>query len=696
MRPQNPRPQSPAGKLTAGSASGAPTTPADTVPAIPIAKPSAVNPSDPYHWLRYREDPAVIAYLNAENDYTAAIMKPLEPLQETIYQEIRGRIKETDVSVPERRGDYFYYTRTEAGKQYSIYCRKHGTLTATEEILLDANQLAEGQKYFRLGAFEPSPDHSLLAYSTDIEGDEVYTIRVKDLASGRLLTDSIPGASVSLAWANDNRTFLYTIVDEAKRPYQIFRYSLGGDAPGALVFHETDERFNVDLFRAKSGAYILADINSHTTSETRYLPADDPSAAWRILLPRRQDVEYQAVHHTGHFYVRINDAGRNFRLIRVPLDRPAEAEELRAHSASVTLEYLDAFRGHLVLVERENALRHISIENLSTGNRHRVSFEEPAYTVSVLGNLEFGSESLRFSYSSLVTPNSVFDYDMNSRVRTLAKQTEVMGYDPLLYTSERIFATAPDGERVPISLVYRKGLVRDGRAPALLYGYGAYGSNTEPSFSSELLSLLNRGFVYAIAHIRGGAEMGRRWYDDGKMFHKKNTFTDFIACGQHLVAERYTSPSRLAIFGGSAGGLLIGAVVNLCPDLFRAAIAKVPFVDVVNTMLDASLPLTVTEYEEWGNPNEPAAREYIQTYAPYENVRAQEYPDLLITAGLNDPRVSYWEPAKWAARLRATKTGESLLLLKTNMGAGHFGASGRYERFRETAFEYAFLLRSLS
>jgi oligopeptidase B len=652
---------------------------------------------DDYHWLREKSDPAVTEHLNAENRYTEAVMRGTEGLQEELYQEIVGRVKETDVSAPVRRGGYFYYTRTEKGKQYSIHCRKKGSLEAEEEVLLDSNALAEGQKYFRVGVFEPSPDHGLLAYSTDTEGDEVYTVRVKDLRSGELLPDVVKGTGASLEWAADGRTFFYTTLDEAKRPYRVFRHVLGMEGD-AQVYHEPDERFNVELAKSKSGEFLFIEISSHVTSEYRYLRADLPEEDPRVLLAREEQVEYSAAHHGEHFYIRINDAGKNFRLVKTPVKHPSKADfiEVRAHREDVLLESVDAFRDHLVVAERENGLRQISVENLKTGVRHRVEFPEPVYAAGPAENPEFDTAVLRFWYTSLVTPPSVFDYDMEARTRELKKQTDVPGYDPEQYRSERLFAEAKDGEPVPISLVYRKGLVRDGRAPALLYGYGAYGLSSEPAFSSDRLSLLDRGFVYAIAHVRGGSEMGRHWYDDGKLLRKKNTFTDFIDCAERLIAEGYTSSGRLAILGGSAGGLLMGAVVNLRPDLFRAAVAKVPFVDVLNTMLDATLPLTVTEYEEWGNPQERAAYEYIRSYSPYDNVEPREYPEMLITAGLNDPRVSYWEPAKWAARLRAVKRDGNLLLLKVNMGAGHFGASGRYARFRETAFEWAFLLKTLS
>jgi len=655
--------------------------------------------TDPYAWLRDKTNPETVAYLNAENQYTEAVMGPTAPIQEKLYQEILGRVKETDVSVPALHGGYFYYTRTEKGKQYAIYCRKQASLDAAEQVLLDANELAAGQKYFRIGVYQPSPDHHLLAYSTDFEGDEVYTVRVKDLRTGQLLPDSLPGTGAALEWANDNRTFFYTTLDPAKRPDKVYRYLLGGGSGSAvLVYHEPDERFNVDLAKSKSQAYLFLNINSHVTSEYRYLDAARPGDAFRVLLPRRQDVEYSVAHHAGDFYIRINDTGRNFRLVRTPVAEPSgdALVEVVAHRDAVFLEAVEAFRDHLVLVERDHGLVQIAIEHFATGGRHRIAFEEPVYTVWPAENPEFDTGLLRFHYTSLVTPASVFDYDMDLRTRELKKQTEVMGgYNPAQYVSERVFATAPDGVRVPISLVYKTGLVRDGQAPALLYGYGAYGHSSDPAFASDRLSLLDRGFVYGIAHVRGGADLGRPWYEDGKLLHKKNTFGDFVASAEHLIAEGYTSRSRLAITGGSAGGLLMGAALNLRPGLFHAAVAKVPFVDVLNTMLDASLPLTITEYEEWGNPAETQYLDYIRSYSPYDNVEPKAYPHLLITAGLNDPRVSYWEPAKWAAKLRMVKRDGNLLLLKTNMGAGHFGASGRYERFRETAFDYAFLLKAL-
>ncbi|MGO9256289.1 MAG: S9 family peptidase [Bryobacteraceae bacterium] len=677
----------------------APSSPSSLAPPVARRIPKAVKHGriDEYAWLRDRNDPETIAYLEAENRYTEALMQPMAAVEEKLYQEILGRVKETDVSVPVARGQWLYYTRTERGKQYPIHCRKRGgaageRLDGAEEILLDGNQLAEGHDYFSLGAFEPSPDHNLLAYAVDLAGDEVYTGRFVDLRTRELLPDAVTGASAPLGWANDNRTCFYVTLDEAKRPYRLFRHRLGA-REDELLYQEDDERFEMEVLRARSGAYVFVEIASNVTSEYRYLPADDPGGQFRVLLARRQDVEYDVAHHGGHFYVRINDHGRNFRLLRTDLDGAA-AVEVRPHREEVLLEGVETFRDQLVLVEREAGLRQIAIENLSTGERHRVEFPEPVYTAWPMDNLEFHTTRLRLGYTSLVTPLSVFDYDMGTRERELRKRAEVLGgYDAAQYASERIFADAPDGARVPISLVYRKGLARGGEAPALVYGYGAYGAASEPRFSSDRLSLVDRGFVYAIAHVRGGEEMGRGWYEDGRLLRKRNTFTDFIACAERLVAGGYTSRDRLAIGGGSAGGLLIGAALNMRPDLFHAAVAKAPFVDALNTMLDPTLPLTAIEYEEWGNPEDPAYYDYILSYSPYDNVEAKTYPHLLITAGLNDPRVGFWEPAKWAARLRARKTGDRLLLLKTNMGAGHFGPSGRYRKFRETAFEYAFLAK---
>lgn len=652
---------------------------------------------DNYFWLRDRSDPDVVSYLEAENRFTDELMSATKPLQETLYREILGRIQETDLSVPVKRDDYFYYTRTEEGKAYSIYCRKHGSVEQEEEILLDANVLAEGQKYFRLGNFAVSPDHRVLAYSTDLEGDESYTIYVKNLATGELLPDRIANTYYSLEWANDNRTFFYTVLDEAKRPYRAFRHELGSQTD-QLIYQEDDARFNLSLHKTRSRRFIFIELSSPLTSEFRYLEAGDPQGKFRVMLPRRQGVEYDASHHGEFFYIRTNDGAKNFRLIRTDVANPSANKwhEVIPARADVTIEGVDSFERFLAIYERDRGLEKIAIRDSSGAFSHYVDFPEPVYTFSATGNAEYNTHLLRFNYTSLVTPLSVFDYNVRTRKRELKKQYEVRGgYDASQYRSERIFATAPDGVQVPISLVYRCGFERNGSSPLLLYGYGAYGHSIDPRFSSDRLSLLDRGLVFAIAHIRGGAELGEEWHDHGKLFEKKNTFTDFIACAEHLIAERYTSPDRLAIMGGSAGGLLMGAVLNLRPDLFRAVIAKVPFVDTLNTMLDPTLPLTIAEYEEWGNPEDKPYYDYIRSYSPYDNVTARDYPTMLVTAGLNDPRVSYWEPAKWVAKLRALKKDSNVLLLKTDMGSGHFGPSGRYEGIKETAFDYAFLLEAL-
>jgi oligopeptidase B len=647
---------------------------------------------DNYFWLRDRKDPDTIRYLEAENTYTKEKLQHTEALQAALYSEMLGRIQQTDLSVPVKRDEYFYYTRTEEGKQYAIHCRKKGS--GPEEILLDCNQLAEGHKYFRLGAFIASPNHRLLAYSVDFEGDEKYTVRVKNLDTVELLADEIPNTSYTLEWAADNATFFYTTLDEALRPYKVFRHALGAKED-PLIYHEADERFTLDLSSTRSRAYIFININSSLTSEVRYLRKDEPTGEFRILLPRVYETEYDATHHGDSFFIRTNDGAKGFRVVEAPIANRAKANwrEIIPGREGITIESVTAFQDYLVTEERHRGLTHICIRDMRTSAQHSIEFPEPVYTAELGANAEFCTKLLRFHYSSLVTPASVYDYNMETRERELKKQQAVLGgYDPQLYQSERIYAAAPDGAEVPISLVYKKGFVRDGRAPMLLYGYGSYGISIDPSFSSDRLSLLDRGFVYAIAHIRGGMDLGKPWHETGRLLKKKNTFTDFIACAEKLIAEKYTSPDRLGIMGRSAGGLLMAGVVNLRPDLFAAVVAGVPFVDSLNTALDASLPLTVGEYEEFGDPRQKEFYDYMKSYAPYENVTPQAYPAIFVTAGLNDPRVSYWEPAKWVAKLRAMKTGDGLLLLRTNLGSGHFGASGRYEYLKETAIEYAFLL----
>jgi len=652
--------------------------------------------SDDYFWLRDRNDPEVIAYLEAENRYTGAVMKHTEAFQEQLYQEMRGRIKETDLSVPERVDDYFYYTRTETGGQYPIFCRKHGSLEAPEEVLLDQNPLAADHAYFKIGVREVSPDHRHLAYSVDTSGSEEFTLYIKDLATGRLLAESIGNTSAGVTWANDSRTLFYTLLDHAHRPCRLYRHTLGASpTTDALVYFEPDESFFLDINRTRSRRYLFLDITSHSTSEVRYLDADEPEGEFRVVQPREAGIEYSVEHHDERFFITTNDSAPNFRLVQTPVSSPSKANwsPVLPYRPDIKLDETDAFRSHLVVYERQAGLRQIRVVDLATNEEHLVPFPEPVYTFGAHENPEFETTLLRFAYTSLVTSTSVIEYDMRERTWMVRKQTEVLGgYDPSLYRSERVFATAADGERVPISLVYRAPLLLDGARPLLLNGYGAYGLSYDPSFSSNTLSLLDRGFVVAIAHVRGGEEMGRPWYEGGKLLNKRSTFTDFIACAEHLIAAGHTSADRLAINGGSAGGLLMGAVTNLRPDLFRVVLAEVPFVDVVNTMLDASLPLTVIEYDEWGNPNEPTAYDYIRSYSPYDNIEAKDYPHMLVTAGLNDPRVAYWEPAKWTAKLRATKTNSARLLLRTNMGAGHGGASGRFDFLREIAFKYAFML----
>lgn len=650
---------------------------------------------DNYFWLRKKSNPEVIAYLEAENKYTEAMMKYTEKLQKKLYQELRNRIKETDMSVPVKKDNYYYYTRTEKGKQYPIYCRKKDSLKTDEKILLDQNKLAKGHKYFKIGAFEISPDHKLLAYSFDTSGSEHHTLKIKNLQSGTLLPDEIPNTAYSIEWAADNKTIFYTSVDETELPHRLYRHKLGTDPKkDVLVYDEKDLAFSVYLYKTRSREYLLLEISSHTTTEVYYLKTDQPHENFKLVHPRQHNMEYYIYHHTNNFYILTNDNAKNFKVMITPDKDPSKKnwQEIIPHRDSVKIDDIDLFKNHLVVYERENGLKTIHITNLTHHKTHYVKFPEPIYTFWKGKNPNFNTNILRFNYSSLVTPQTVFDYNMNTRSRELKKQYEVKGYDSSQFQSERIFAKAPDGTKIPISLVYKKSMVKNGNNPLILYGYGAYGSSEEPYFSRNRVSLINRGFIDATAHVRGGGEMGRYWWEQGKLFQKKNTFTDFIACAEHLIAQKYTSSDKLIIQGESAGGLLIGAVTNMRPDLFKGVVAEVPFVDVINTMLDPSIPLTVLEFEEWGNPEDKEYYEYMKSYSPYDNVAAKNYPHILVTAGLNDPRVQYWEPAKWTAKLRTLKTNRNLLLLKTNMGAGHGGASGRYDYLKEIAFVYAFIL----
>ncbi len=593
----------------------------------------------------------------------------------------------------------YYYTRTIEGKNYPVHCRKKGSLEAVEEILLDVNALAEGKKYCHVFAVRPSPDHKLLAFAEDYEGDETYTLRIKDLSAGAMLADAIAGIDAAAEWANDNRTMFYLTLDSTRRPYKLFRHKLGETTDkDTELHHEADETFGLNLSKSRSRKFLILDLRSTMTREVRVLSADDPAGALVLIEPRKRGHEYEIEHHGDRFFIVTNDQARNFRLMATPTVTPGQShwKEVIPHREKVKLDNVESFADYLLIQERDEGLPRLRIRKLADNSDHMVEFAEPAYAVFPMGNEEFKTDTLRFQYQSLITPRSVFDYNMNSKKRELLKRDEVLGgFDPDRYVTERIFATASDGTRVPIILAYRKGLSKDGKNPAFLNAYGSYGASSDTFFSSDQVSLLDRGFVYALANIRGGGELGRPWYEDGKLLKKKNTFTDFIACAEHLIAEKYTSPDRIAIQGGSAGGLLMGAVTNMRPDLFKVVLAQVPFVDVINTMLDPTIPLTTLEYDEWGNPNDKAYYDYMYSYSPYDNVAAKGYPNILVKTGLNDPRVAYWEPAKWVARLRATKTDSNRLLFKTRMESGHGGASGRYDRWKDTAFDYAFILDTL-
>ena len=648
---------------------------------------------DNYFWLREKTNPAVIAHLEAENAYTDAMMKPTAPLQEKLYNEILSHIKQTDVTVPYRWGDYFYYTRTIEGQQYPIFCRKQ-KLDGPEQMLLDLNEMAKGQKFMSVGSFAPSDDGNLLAFSTDNTGYRQYTLQVKNLKTGELLPEKIERVD-DIAWATDNKTLFYVTEDAVtKRNDKMFRHVLGTDKY-ELIYNEKDELFDIGVQRSRDKAVILLGAFSKTSTEFKYIPSSDPNATWKIIVPRQADHEYDVDHRGDLFYIRTNKGAKNFRVVTAPVADPSEQnwKELVPHRPDVKVDSVDLFSDHAVLSEWENGLEQIEIVNLKNNQRHRVAFPEPVYSAGISNNREFNTTIVRYNYQSLSTPSSVFDYDMNSRKATLLKQTEVPGgFDKNNYKTERVFATASDGTKIPMSVVYRKSVKLDGSAPLLLYGYGSYGISISPTFSASRLALLDRGVIFVIAHIRGGGELGEPWREAGRMMNKINTFTDFIACAEHLVNNKYTSKDRIAIQGGSAGGMLMGAVTNMRPDLFKAVIAQVPFVDVLNTMLDASLPLTTSEYIEWGNPNEKAAYDYMKKYSPYDNIHKANYPAMLVKVSLNDSQVPYWEGTKLVAKLRDFKTDNNPLLLKVNMGAGHGGASGRYDAIHETAFDYAFVL----
>jgi oligopeptidase B len=652
---------------------------------------------DEYYWMNDRENPEVIEYLNAENKYLKSVMKPTEEFQKILFEEMKGRIKEDDQSVPYFKSGYYWYVRYEKGGEYPIYCRKKGSQVAQEEIILNVNELAQGKTYYQVGGTATSPDQKILAFAVDEIGRRIYTIHFKNLETGEIFNESIPEITGNLVWAADNLTLFYSKQDpETLRSYQIYKHKLGSDFKAdKLIYEESDEEFSCMVHKSKTEEYIFIHSESTISSEMRFLRSDLPDGEFQMLQARIPHLEYAADHYEDYFWIKTNDNAQNFKLVKTPISNPEKSNwvDVIGHREEVLLEDFDLFSSYLVTQERSNGLTQIQIKPWN-GEAYSLDFDDETYTAWVSTNPEFDTDVLRFGYNSLVTPSSVFDYHMVTGEKTLLKQQEVVGgHDPGLYHSERIWAKADDGAKVPISLVYKKSLfAKSGKNPLLLYSYGSYGYSMDAYFSSNRLSLLDRGFVFAIAHIRGGEDLGRHWYEQGKMLNKRNTFTDFISCAEHLISEKYTSAAHLYAMGGSAGGLLVGAVINLRPELFNGTIANVPFVDVVTTMLDESIPLTTGEFQEWGNPKDKEYYEYMLSYSPYDNVEAKAYPNLLVTSGLHDSQVQYWEPTKWVAKLRALKTDDNLLLLDTNMDAGHGGASGRFNALKELALEYTFLL----
>jgi len=652
---------------------------------------------DEYGWLKEKTNPDVISYLDAENAYADAQTKPIEGLSKQLYDEMLGRIKQTDVNVPWRRSGYFYYTRTVEGKQYPIFARKKGSVDAEEEILVDVNQLAEGKKFMSVGAFVVSDDTNLLAFTTDDNGYRQYKLHIKDLRTGKV-TENVAQRVGNVEWAKDNKTIIYSTENDAKRSDRIYRHVLGTDEH-TVIYEEKDELYDVYPDRTRSGDFIFLTSESKTTNEVRLIPAAKPDTAPVVMIPRKTDHKYYPDHRGDLFYFMTNDAGINYRVVTAPVMNYAQSnwKELVPYRKPVRIEAIDLFKNHMVVRLREGGLTQLEIYDLREGGKsHRVSFPEPTYLVFSGQNAEFDANLFRYGYQSFITPSSTYDYDMDTKKQTLLKRVEVLGgYDAAKYKVERFWVTAGDGAKIPVSMVYRKDLDPKAKNPLLLYAYGSYGASMSAGFSSGRFSLIDRGITYAIAHIRGGGEMGKEWHEQGRMMTKKNTFTDFIAVADHLVKEGYTSKEKLAISGGSAGGLLMGAVVNMRPDLFKAVMAYVPFVDVINTMLDASLPLTTQEYIEWGNPNEKDAYVYMKSYDPYSNIVKKKYPAMLVRTSLNDSQVGYWEAAKWVAKLRANKEDENPLLLRVNMGAGHGGSSGRYDKLKEDAADYAWLISQL-
>ncbi len=652
---------------------------------------------DDYGWLREKASPEVIAYLNAENAYADAVVKPTEGLAKQLYDEMLGRIKQTDINVPYRKDGYFYYSRTVEGKQYPIHARKKGSLDAPEEVLLDVNRLAEGKKFMSVGAMQVSDDTNLLAFTTDDNGYRQYKLHVKDLRTGKV-TENLAERVGSLEWAKDNKTLFYSTENDAKRQNRVFRHVLGGKPE--LVFDEKDELYDVFAERSRDGDFLFIVSDSKTTNEVRLMDMAKPEAAPVVMVPRKTDHKYYPEHRGDRFYIVTNDAGINYRVVSAPQSNYAQKNwvDVVPYRKPVRIENIDLFKNHMVVRLREGGLSQLEVYDLreATPKLHRIAFSEAAYALLGAPNAEFDTNVYRYTYQSFITPSSVFDYDLDSRKQTLLKQTEVLGgYDATKYKVERFFVPARDGAKVPVAMVYRKDIDPRGRNPMLLYAYGSYGSSQSPAFNSNRFSLIDRGVIYALANIRGGGEMGKEWHEQGRMMSKKNTFTDFIDVAEYLEKEGYTSKERLGISGGSAGGLLMGAVMTMRPDLFKAVLAYVPFVDVINTMSDPTLPLTTQEYIEWGNPNNKDEYFYMKSYDPYSNVAKKKYPAMLVRTSLNDSQVGYWEAAKWVAKLRANKTDENVLLLRVNMGAGHGGASGRYDRLKDDAADYAWLLTQL-
>ncbi|VAW26326.1 Protease II [hydrothermal vent metagenome] len=653
--------------------------------------------TDNYYWLNDRENPEVIAYLKEENEYTETVFNvPTKSLQKKLFDEMVGRIPQKDSSVPYTVNGYTYYTRYERGKEYPVYCRKKAVNNAPEEIMLNGNKMAKDYHFFDINNWDVSPDNKIIAYSLDTVSRRQYTLLFKNLETGKTYSDKIPNTSGDIAWGNDNKTIFYSVKDTALRPYKIFRHTLGEPVKNdRLIFHEKDASFDAGVYKSKSEKFVVISSESTLSTEYRLLDADNPGGKFNIFTPRMEKVEYEIAYQGGRFLIRTNYKAKNFRLMETPLDKTGieNWKEIIPDREDVLLEEVEVFDKFFVVAERKDGLLRFRIFNTKDDTDQYLQFDEPDYAVYFDDNYAYYTDILRYGYTSLKTPNTIYDYNLNTGERELKKRQKVIGgYDPEAYVTERIYAEARDGVKVPISIVYKKGFRKDGIQPLLLYAYGSYGYSMESVFRSSRLSLLDRGFAFAIAHVRGGEEMGRRWYEEGKLLKKKNSFFDFIDCANHLIAVKYTSPKRLFAMGGSAGGLLMGAVANYTPGLFRGIIAAVPFVDVVTTMLDEDIPLTTEEYDEWGNPNKNKYYEYMLSYSPYDNVKEQDYPAILVTTGLHDSQVQYWEPAKWVAKLREMKTDNNLLLLWTNMDFGHGGASGRFEQYKEIAMEDAFML----